>query len=215
MPMAVNLLRCMPGDSRTAGPAGRTRKGPARYPARYTRQVPDTARCASATQRQHAPTGRKRTGATVTHRSPGERTRTMPPVELTELEAKSLAEIPHPSLGRGQPLRHHEDLPRLPGRGGRELPHPRARHRPRVVGELRGDPPGHPGAAQGLRVGHLLLRARRHELHGHPRASRPPATPPSPASTTSTTSSRRSSPRAARSTAAASACRCTACARRT
>ena len=140
----------------------------------------------------------------------------MPRAELTELEAQEPRRDPAPvARRRGQPLRVDEDLPRLPGRGGRVVPHARPRHRPRVVGELRRDAPGHPGAAQGLRVGRLLLRARRHELHGHPRLPDHRRLAPSPASRTSTTRSRPSSTRAARSTAAASASRCTASVRRT
>ena len=82
--------------------------------------------------------------------------------ELTELEQQSLAEIPHPSLGAGANLYGSTKIfPDYQAEDGESLPDARARHRPRVVGELRGDPPGDPGAAQGLRVGHLLLRPRR------------------------------------------------------
>ena len=55
-------------------------------------------------------------------------------------------------------LRRDQGVPRLPGRARRGLLHAGPRHRARVVGELRGDLAGHPGAAEGLRDRDLLLR---------------------------------------------------------
>ena len=130
--------------------------------------------------------------------------------------SKSLAEIPHPSLPKGTSIYGGTKVfPDYQAEDGRDLLHPRARHRPRVVGQLRRDPAGHPRAAQGLRVGDLLLRPRLDELPGHPRLPDHRRLRLPRRAEHQRPRSRPSSPRAARSTAAASASRCTAPARRT
>ncbi len=89
---------------------------------------------------------------------------------IAEKIKTSLAEIPHPSLPKGPTsTAAPRSSPPTTSRGGRELLHAGARDRPRIVGQLRRRAAGHQGAAQGLRVRPLLLRARFDQLPGHPR----------------------------------------------